>query len=75
MTRCCAPHHPLRYTFLTYKTSSPRHPTSQVLFAERPDVSHALTDFYTYINCPFDLNGEKSWWHGAVWHYDFCLGK
>ena len=45
-----------------------------MLFAERPELTHALTDFYTYIGCPFDLNGEKSWWHGAVWHYDFCMG-
>ena len=45
-----------------------------MLFGEKPGVSYALTDFYTYIDCPFDLNGEKSWWHGAVWHYDFCFG-
>ena len=42
-----------------------------MLFGERPELKHALTDFYTYIGCPFDLNGDKSWWHGAVWHYDF----
>ena len=47
----------------------------QVLFAEFPDLPHALTAYYSYIGCDFDLLGEKSWWHGAVWHYDFVMGS
>ena len=45
-----------------------------VNFADDPELKHALTAYYTTINCPFDLNGEKSWWHGAVWCYDFVMG-
>jgi hypothetical protein len=45
-----------------------------VLFGERPELQDMLTAFYFYIGCPFDLKGEKSWWHGSVWHYDICMG-
>ena len=44
------------------------------LFAERPDLPHALTAYYDFIHCPFNLLGDKSWWHGAVWRYDFVEG-
>jgi hypothetical protein len=44
------------------------------LFAERPDLPHALTAYYNFIHCPFNLLGDKSWWHGAVWRYDFVDG-
>ena len=45
-----------------------------VLFAENPELPHSLTQYYTFIGCPFDLLGEKSWFHGSVWHYDFVQG-
>ena len=45
-----------------------------VNFAEDPELKHALTAYYTFIGCPFDRNGEKTWWHGSVWCYDFVIG-
>ena len=45
-----------------------------VIFGENPELKHALTAYYTFIGCPFDLLGEKSWWHGSVWCYDICMG-
>ena len=45
-----------------------------VLFAENPELPHMLTRYYTFIGCPFDLLGDKSWFHGSVWHYDFVMG-
>ena len=45
-----------------------------VIFAENPEVPHKLTQYYTFIDCPFDLLGDKSWFHGSVWHYDFVMG-
>ena len=46
----------------------------KVLFGENKRVSPALTAYYEFIGCPFDPSGDKSWWHGAVWHYDIVLG-
>ena len=46
----------------------------QVNFALDPELKHALTAYYTFIKCPFDLNGDKTWWHGAAWCYDFVMG-
>ena len=31
-----------------------------VNFAEDPELKHALSAYYTFIGCPFDLNGEKT---------------
>ena len=45
-----------------------------VLFAENPELPHMLTQYYSFIGCPFDLLGEKAWFHGSVWHYDFVMG-
>ena len=46
-----------------------------VIFAEDPQIANSLAAYYTFINCPFDPAGEKAWWHGSVWHYDFVLGR
>ena len=46
----------------------------KVLFGENKRVSTALKSYYDFIGCPFDPSGDKSWWHGSVWHYDIVLG-
>ena len=46
----------------------------EVNFAEDPELKHALTAYYTSIDCPFDMLGDKSWWHGSIWCYDFVMG-
>ena len=45
-----------------------------VVFASNPELKHSLTAYYTFIGCPYDLNGDKDWWHGSVFHYDFVMG-
>ena len=45
-----------------------------VNFAADPELKHALNAYYMFINCPFDLNGDKTWWHGAMWCYNFVKG-
>ena len=54
-----------------------------MLLEAQPDTRAELSAFYSFIGCPLDMRsakeksgggGGKTWWHGAVWHYDFVLG-
>ena len=47
-----------------------------IVMATRPDARESVSAYYRWIGCHRDLSptATSSWFHGAVWHYDFVLG-
>ena len=46
----------------------------KVVLGADPDLRESLASFYAYIDCAINIAEDGHWFHGAAWHYDFCMG-